>query len=108
MIFFHSSDMLQHLGPCVVVSLGYNGDILSWLLFCFYNGIRHLFGMIVLLGAAILSCLCWVPFCFLVSVTLSSSLEGIVAMCCLVRNSSGILIGMTIGGSRFYILGADI
>jgi hypothetical protein len=91
--------MLQYSGPCVVVSLGSSGDMLSWLLFCFDNGIRHLFGNIVLLGAAIFSCLCWMPFCFLISVAHSGSLESVVAMCCQVRNSSGILIGVTIGGS---------
>lgn len=39
-------------------------------------------------------------FCSLVFVATSGSLESVVDVCCLVGNSSGIVIGVATGGSR--------
>lgn len=51
--------------------LGSRGDILSC---CFYDGVQTSgFGEIVILGAAICNCLCWVGVFNLVSVALLSS-----------------------------------
>jgi hypothetical protein len=46
-------------------------------------------------------CLCWDGACFLsLSVVIFGSQESVVAMCHLVGNSSGNLIGVVILGSR--------
>ena len=51
-----------------------------------------------ILGADILSHLCWLcVFCSLVSVSLLGSEERMVAVCCLVENSSEILLVVATG-----------
>lgn len=83
-------------GPAVIGLLGSSGEKLSWLLLIVFS----CWLLTIWVGEdcnSKCSCLCCVGVCSLVSVALSGSYEGVVAVYCLVENSSQILIGVAKG-----------
>lgn len=80
---FCPSAVLHFLGHTVVGILGFKGDILFWIL---SSGFR----MIVIQGAHMWSCLCWVGILVLIFSCLPWHYGSVVAVGCLVETASEI------------------